>query len=305
MAKVIEISGVDKYYADLHVVKKLSFTADSGTCVGLLGPNGAGKTTTVRMLTAQYPYPSGSMKVFGMEVADYPREIKARMGIVPQHTNLDEEFDVEGNLRTYASFFGIPKSVYQPRINEQLAFWGLSEKRKAKIPELSGGMARRLLIARALINHPGLLILDEPTSGLDPQSRRIVWDKITDLKKQGITILLTTHYMEEAQRLCDRVVVMSLGEKVADEAPLHLIQNVMGEDILEAEADDPAWKAWAANLEEGLDYFTHGTRIYLFCRVCGHDSLSEMAVKRKLREFSVRKANLEDVYLKLTGLDLS
>jgi lipooligosaccharide transport system ATP-binding protein len=305
MPPVIEISDVSKCYGDLEVVKHLSFIAEKGTCVGLLGPNGAGKTTTVRMLTAQYPYPSGSMKVFGREVAQFPRETKQVMGIVPQNSNLDSDFNVEGTLRTYGMYFGIRKAECMPRINEQLEFWGLSDKRKTKIEELSGGMVRRLLIARALLNHPGLLIMDEPTTGLDPQSRRIVWEKITDLKKNGITILLTTHYMEEAQRLCDRVVVMSLGVKVADEAPELLIRNTMGEEILEVELADPAWQAWKPGLNEGLESFDHGSKAYVYCRACLRDTLGELAVRHKLREFSVRKANLEDVYLKLTGEGLT
>jgi lipooligosaccharide transport system ATP-binding protein len=147
--------------------------------------------------------------------------------------------------------------------------------------------------------------MDEPTTGLDPQSRRIVWEKITELKKNGITILLTTHYMEEAQRLCDRVVVMSLGEKVADEAPELLIRNTMGEEILEIESADPAWQIWKAGLSEGLESFDHGSKAYVYCRACLRDTLGELAVKHKLREFSVRKANLEDVYLKLTGEGLT
>jgi lipooligosaccharide transport system ATP-binding protein len=302
---IIEIAGVNKYYGDLHVVKDLSFVAGKGTCVGLLGPNGAGKTTLVRMLTAQYPYASGSIKVFEKEVASHPREVKALMGIVPQTANLDPDFSVEVNLRVYSMYYGVPKAVCAPRIAEQLAFWGLLEKRKAKIDALSGGMVRRLLVARAMINNPGLLVMDEPTTGLDPQSRRMVWDKITGLKQKGITILLTTHYMEEAQKLCDRVVVMNLGEKVADDVPEALIRNTMGEEILETENQDVEWISWKNRLEPDLDYFDYGTKAYLFCKTCGGDGLGERAVAKGLKRFSVRAPNLEDVYLKITGKELS
>jgi lipooligosaccharide transport system ATP-binding protein len=305
MPPVLQITNVSKNFGPLEVVKDLSFTADRGTCVGLLGPNGAGKTTLVRMLTAQYPYPKGSIRVFDLEVCRHPRETKAALGIVPQTANLDPDFDVEDNLTTYSRYFGIPKRIYQERVEQQLQFWGLAEKKKAKITELSGGMVRRLLIARGLLNHPGLLVMDEPTAGLDPQSRRMVWDKITDLKRQGITILLTTHYMEEAQRLCDQVVVLSQGVKVADDAPERLIRSVMGEEILEVDGEDPAWRVWKAHLDDGLDYFEYGAKSYVYCTGCRAETLARTAVDQKLRGFSARRPNLEDIYLKLTGRDLS
>ena len=163
---------------------------------------------------------------------------------------------------------------------------------------------RRLLIARSMLNNPGLLVMDEPTTGLDPQSRRMVWDKVTALKKKGITILLTTHYMEEAQKLCDRVVVLNLGEKVADDAPEKLIKETLGEEIIEVESNDPIWLSWKENLEPGMGYFDYGAKSYAYCKICRTETLGQIAVERKLKEFTVRKPNMEDVYIKLTGKDL-
>lgn len=304
---IIHIDGVCKNFGDLQVVDHLTFDVERGICFGLLGPNGAGKTTTVRMITAQYPYPAGSIQVFGLEVKDHPREVKARMGVCPQTANLDPDFDVEHNLQTYAMYYRIPQQIIASRIREQLAFWGLEEKRNEKIGRLSGGMVRRLLFARALINEPDLLVLDEPTTGLDPQTRRAVWDKITDLKEKGITILLTTHYMEEAQRLCERVVVMDKGNKLADAPPGELIGNIIGNEVLEIDADDTGWLRWIkdGSASSHVEWFEAGSKVFVFCRDCEHIPLAERAVASGIKSFSARPANLEDVYLKLTGKNLS
>lgn len=303
---VLRLDDVSKNFGSLQVVNHLSFSVERGICLGLLGPNGAGKTTTVQMITAQYPYPSGSIRVFDMEVKNAPRIVKTRMGICPQTANLDPDFDVVHNLEVYAMYYGIPGAVVRPRIEEQLRFWGLEEKKKERTRNLSGGMVRRLLFARALINKPDLLILDEPTTGLDPQTRRTVWDKVTNLKKNGTTILLTTHYMEEAQKLCDRVVVMDKGNKLTDDTPDALIRRIIGHEVLEIEADDPASRNWLQNgaAQNGIEWFEAGSKLFVHCRTCRQVSLAETAVAGGAKTFTARAPNLEDVYLKLTGKNL-
>ncbi len=304
---IIFLDNVCKSFGSLQVVNHLSFSIERGICFGLLGPNGAGKTTTVQMITAQYPYLAGSIRVFDMEVKDNPRRVKARMGICPQNANLDPDFDVLRNLEVYAMYYGIPHAVARPRIDEQLRFWGLEEKRKEKTRNLSGGMVRRLLFARALINRPELLILDEPTTGLDPQTRRTVWDKVTSLKKNGTTILLTTHYMEEAQKLCNRVVVMDKGNKLTDDSPEVLIRDIIGHEVLEIEGNDPASQSWLRNgaSSNGIEWFEAGSKLFVHCRTCRKVSLAETAVAGGVKTFTARPPNLEDVYLKLTGKSLS
>lgn len=211
-----------KYYDGLKAVDSINFEIEQGECFGFLGPNGAGKTTVMGIIYCFMPPTSGEVRVFGMDVTKKPSEIKNRVGVMPQEANLDPELTVLENLLVYARYFDIPKKTYLPLVRELLAFVELKDKAGAKIDSLSGGMKHRLLLARALVNNPYLLILDEPTTGLDPHSRHSVWDKLVELKIKGTTLLLTTHYMEEAEKLCDRVAIMDSGKIVTVDSPARL-----------------------------------------------------------------------------------
>lgn len=221
---IVEAKGLTKDYGNLRAVDGVTFEIFEGECFGFLGPNGAGKTTVMKMIHCYMPPTSGSIKVFGMDVFDNKSEIKARIGVMPQEDNLDPDLSVMENLIVYARYFDIPKKVSMVKAKELLDFVEMTEKRDVKITDLSGGMKRRLLLARAMINDPYLLILDEPTIGLDPHSRLSVWKKLEYLKSIGRTLILTTHYMEEAQRLCDRVAIMDSGRIVAIDSPERLIE---------------------------------------------------------------------------------
>ncbi len=219
---VITARKLSKYYNSLRAVDGIDFDIATAECFGFLGPNGAGKTTVMRIISCYIPPSDGEVTVFGMGVREAPSAIKSRIGVMPQEDNLDPDLSVLENLVVYARYFDIPKRTSLPYARELLDFVGLGEKAAAKIGSLSGGMKRRLVLARSLINKPELLILDEPTTGLDPQSRHAVWDKLRFLKAQGTTLLLTTHYMEEAETLCDRVAIMDSGRIIAIDSPLAL-----------------------------------------------------------------------------------
>jgi lipooligosaccharide transport system ATP-binding protein len=226
-----------KSYDGRVAVDCIDFTVGPGTCFGFLGPNGAGKTTTMKMIYGLATVGGGQLRVLGMDVAEQRREVKAHLGVVPQETNLDGEFTVLDNLLVQASYFGIPRRDAQPRAERLLEFTQLSERAGDRIETLSGGMKRRLLVARALINEPDLVVLDEPTTGLDPQARLAVWRAMEELKDRGVTLLLTTHYMEEAARLCDRLVIMDLGRIVAEGDPVALIREHQAENLEEVFLD--------------------------------------------------------------------
>jgi lipooligosaccharide transport system ATP-binding protein len=222
-----------KSYDGRVAVDGIDFTVGPGTCFGFLGPNGAGKTTTMKMIYGLATVGGGELRVLGMDVAAQRREVKAHLGVVPQETNLDGEFTVLENLLVQASYFGIPRRDAQPRAERLLEFTQLSERSGDRIETLSGGM----LVARALINEPDLVVLDEPTTGLDPQARLAVWRAMEELKDRGVTLLLTTHYMEEAARLCDRLVIMDLGRIVAEGEPVALIREHQAENLEEVFLD--------------------------------------------------------------------
>ena len=221
---IITAKGLTKYYSDLKAVDNIDFEIAKGECFGFLGPNGAGKTTVMGIIYCFMPPSDGEVKVFGMGVTESPSEIKARIGVMPQEDNLDPDFSVLENLIVYARYFDIPKKDSSKTAWELLDFVELRQKADVNIKELSGGMKRRLLLARALVNNPELLILDEPTTGLDPHSRLSVWEKLRQLKSKGTTLILTTHYMEEAERLCDRVAIMDLGRVVVIDSPTNLMK---------------------------------------------------------------------------------
>ncbi|MBI2567852.1 MAG: ATP-binding cassette domain-containing protein [Candidatus Schekmanbacteria bacterium] len=282
-------------------VDAIRFEMSQGECLGLLGPNGAGKTTTVRMIACFTPITSGCARVFGLDVASKPREVKAFLGICPQEDNLDPDFSVRRNLLVFARYYDIPRAEARRRADELLAFVQLTDRADALIPELSGGMKRRLILARALINEPRLLLLDEPTTGLDPQARHLLWNRVRQLKGQGVSVLLTTHYMEEAAQLCDRVILMDGGRILLDGPPARLVAQEVGREVVEIwnVADEVrrfvAENAWRTEQVED--------RIYVYADSGG-------AVTARLtehfpgQEHLMRHATLEDVFLLRTGRTL-
>ena len=299
---VVEIRGLNKSYADSQVVNKLDLSVQAGECFGLLGPNGAGKTTTLRMLLGMTQPDSGSIDVLGKNVESQARLIRQQVGVVPQMDNLDPDFSVIENLRTYASYFGLRGELLEQRIAELLSFARLEKKQDASIDMLSGGMKRRLTLARALVNEPDLLILDEPTTGLDPQARQLIWQRLREVKQSGSTLILTTHYMEEAQRLCDRLAIMDNGVVVAQGSPRELIETHIESQVVEIYG--LGLQGWCSSADVArfgrVEYIGESVLIYtedeqsLISDVCRHEQI----------DFLHRRANLEDVFLKLTGRDL-
>ena len=305
MSEIIRARGLTKRFGELVAVNGIDFSVERGECFGLLGPNGAGKTSTIRMTTCVSPLTSGELLVDGMDVMTSGREIKARLGVVSQEENLDPDLSVQQNLLVYARYFDIPNEEARRRADEVLELFQLEERRHETVDNLSGGMKRRLIIARALINKPSILVLDEPTTGLDPQARHLVWRKLRLLQSQGITILLTTHYMEEAAHLCDRLVVMHLGEILAEGTPAELIERHVGQHVLELRVSDGTREAAIEILRrrEGLRLEDVEDMVYVF------GATQEWpAVLEDLREFKNdlrrREATLEDVFLQLTGRGL-
>ena len=292
-----------KRFGDNVAVDGVTFEVQDGEIFGLLGPNGAGKTTTIRMITCASPITAGHLVVSGHDVAEEPRLVKSRIGVVPQDENLDPDLPVRKNLEVYARYFDLPGDVIQRRVSEQLAFFELEAKAEDRVDTLSGGMRRRLLIARALIHEPDLLVLDEPTVGLDPQARHLVWDQLRRLREHGVTQLLTTHYMDEAAQLCDRIVVMNHGTILAEGTPRALVREHAGERVLELRLPSEERDALLAEANlPGLDLEAYGDVAYLF----GDEVALALIATQLDDEFRslFRPANLEDVFLRLTGRDL-
>jgi lipooligosaccharide transport system ATP-binding protein len=298
---VIEAHGLVKRYADLTAVDGIDFAIPAGQCFGFLGPNGAGKTTTVKMIHCFAPVTSGDLRVFGWDVRRHPREIKARIGVCQQEDNLDPDFSVHKNLLVFGRYFGIAAPVREKRARELLDFMGLWERRGSGIRELSGGLKRRLVIARALINDPDLLILDEPTTGLDPQSRHQVWDRIRQLRRQGKTILLTTHYMDEAQTLCDRLVIMDHGKILVEGEPAALVKERVGREVVEVWGAPEALRELARR--SGWRFESDSDRLFVYTD-SGESVLAAIAGKFPVERCMVRTAGLEDLFLTLTGREL-
>jgi lipooligosaccharide transport system ATP-binding protein len=299
----IIVENATKTYKNVRAVNNLSFSVKSGECYGLLGPNGAGKTTMMKMLYGKTLMDSDcrcSINVFGYNPKENELEIKYLSGIVQQEDNLDLELSVIQNLLIYSRFYGLPKKVSLPRIEYLLDFMDLSEKKDSRIRQLSGGMKRRLSIARSLINSPKLLILDEPTTGLDPQVRHIIWDRVRALQKEGVTVLLTTHYMEEAFQLCDRLSIMNNGEKILEGKPIKLIESNIEPYVLEV-----------FNLESmrGVKYSNKirsentDSRALLYSE--NLNALNRLSKNMETGEFYLRQSNLEDLFLKVTGRNLN
>ncbi len=283
------------------MVREIDFAIAPGQCFGFLGPNGAGKTTTLRMLLGLSPPSGGTLTVFGQPMPDAGRTVRARMGVVPQADNLDPDFTVVENLITYGSYFGLDEAVLRPRIQELLAFVELTDRADTKIDTLSGGMKRRLTIARALINDPELVILDEPTTGLDPQVRHLIWARLRELLKRGKTLILTTHYMEEAERLCDELVIMDQGRILERGAPRTLVDKHVPGDVVEVR-QPPAGLAEELSGETGLELEPVGESLYAYTRDA--HALIERLDARGGLTYLHRPASLEDVFLRLTGREL-
>lgn len=305
VVKVVEARELTKKYGKFVAVKKIDFYVTEGECFGFLGPNGAGKTTTVKMIYCFSPVTSGSLTVLGMDVRRYEREIKAQLGVVPQENNLDPELTVRQNLLVYAGYFNIVGAEAERRAGELLEFFGLADKKDTPANDLSGGMKRRLVIARALINRPKLLILDEPTTGLDPQARHLVWQQLRELKDKGITLLLTTHYLEEADRLCDRLLIMDGGIILDQGEPRALVEKHVGREVLELSVPENQREQLLEQVRgEVSGYLNLGSSLYLFPRN-GRLLLAGLQSKGfDLRYQLLRPANLEDVFFKLTGRGL-
>jgi lipooligosaccharide transport system ATP-binding protein len=303
MATFIEAKGLTKKYGDLVAVDGISFEISEGECFGFLGPNGAGKTTTVKMIHCVSPLTSGTLNVAGRPAHIGNRAIKQMTGVIPQEITLDPDLTVWENLSIFARFFDIPKREARQRIDELLKFVELEGKRKSKIDELSTGMKRRLLVARALLNKPKLIVADEPTTGLDPQARHMIWQRLRQLKAQGATLILTTQYMEEAEQLCDRIVVMHQGKILREGLPLKLIEEEIGREVVEIRIGHEEDDRLVRELEAfACGHERVGDTIYFYCR-SGHDIMRKLA-ELDLPNTWARPATLEDVFLKLTGRGL-
>jgi lipooligosaccharide transport system ATP-binding protein len=304
-APVISARNLRKTYKDFVAVDDLSFEVTPGESFGLLGPNGAGKSTTMRMLGAVSARTSGDLDILGLDPNDYGPEVRSRLGVVPQSDNLDSEIRVRENLLVYGRYFGIPRAVVAKRADELLEFAQLADRAKARVDDLSGGMKRRLTIARALINEPRILLLDEPTTGLDPQARHVLWDRLFRLKEQGTTLVLTTHYMDEAEQLCDRLVVVDKGLILAEGSPASLIREYSSREVLELRfGSDKNEDAVARLAGIGDRIETLPDRVLIFT-ADGESALEEVS-RRGIESLTslVRRSSLEDVFLRLTGRTL-
>lgn len=300
---VIVAKNLRKNFNGLAAVAGIEFDINKGECFGFLGPNGAGKTSTMRMIYCFSPPSSGVLNVFDTPVLQDPASIKSRIGVVPQDDLLDTYLTVWENLLLYAHYFDIPMREAKRRAEELLEFFSLTEKRNQKLNELSGGMRRRLMIGRALINQPELLILDEPTTGLDPQARHLIWQKLRSLKQAGVTMALTTHYMEEADQLCDRLVIMDHGKILAQGTPPDLIANYVGAEVMEVRGHQAPLKALKDKIDGRYPAEFVADTLYIRLAERNHELWNEYPEIREM-DFHSRPATLEDVFLTLTGREL-
>ena len=302
---LISARGLTKRYGDFTAVDAIDFDVAKGESFGLLGPNGAGKSTTMRIIAATSQRTSGTITILGRDPEEHGPQIRAHLGVVPQQDNLDTELTVTENLFIYGRYFGLSKKFIKTKIEELLEFAQLEEKRDVKVDALSGGMKRRLTIARALVSEPDILMLDEPTTGLDPQARHILWDRLFRLKELGVTLVITTHFMDEAEQLCDRLVVMDKGKIMAEGSPLELIKTYSTKEVLEVRFGSdrnkeiaPTLRAMCSRMEELPD------RILMY--VEDGEALLEEILNKQLHPTTslVRRSSLEDVFLRLTGRTL-
>jgi lipooligosaccharide transport system ATP-binding protein len=302
---LVHARGLTKRFGDFTAVDGVDFDVRTGEAFGFLGPNGAGKTSTMRMIACSSPITDGELSVIGMDPRRQAAEIKSQIGVVPQIDNLDAELTVRENLLMYARYFDIPSELASERATELLDFVQLAERAKDQVDPLSGGMKRRLTIARSLINNPDLIILDEPTTGLDPQARHLVWERLYRLKQRGATLIITTHYMDEAEQLCDRLVVMDKAKIVAEGSPRALIEEYSTREVLELRLTDAVRATLNGRLDGIADRVEFLPDRLLLYVADGEDALD--AVHRRevpLESALVRRSSLEDVFLRLTGRSL-
>jgi len=304
-APVISATGLTKKYKDFVAVGGIDFEIAPGESFGFLGPNGAGKSTTMRMVGAVSTRTSGDLSILGMDPNDRGPEIRSLLGVVPQQDNLDQELRVRDNLIVYGRYFGISRASVAKKADELLEFAQLADRAKAKVDDLSGGMKRRLTIARALINDPRILLLDEPTTGLDPQARHILWDRLFRLKEQGTTLVLTTHYMDEAEQLCDRLVVVDKGTIMAEGSPASLIREYSSREVAEVRFGSDRNATVAEQIQDVGDRIEVLPDRILIYSADGDAELAELA-RRGFEPITslVRRSSLEDVFLRLTGRTL-
>ena len=299
----MEAKNLTKKFGDFIAVNSINFQIFNGESFGFLGPNGAGKTTTMKMIQSVSPLTEGKLTIADINIKENSRKIKEMIGVAPQEDNLDPDFTVFQNLIYYARYFDIPKEKAKIKAEELLKFMQLEEKRNVIITSLSGGMRRRLILARALMNEPQILVLDEPTTGLDPQARHLIWTKIGSLKKQGVTVILTTHYMDEAAKLCDRIIIMNHGKIIEKGNPSELVAKHVGKEVLEV-----------LNTKESMDWVKHyfpdsridfvGDKIQVFANK-PREVLTRIIKESSFKGVLKRESNLEDVFLKLAGRRLS
>jgi lipooligosaccharide transport system ATP-binding protein len=302
---LISARGLTKKFGDFTAVDGIDFDVAKGESFGLLGPNGAGKSTTMRIIAATSRRTSGTISILGRDPEEHGPQVRAHLGVVPQQDNLDTELTVTENLYIYGRYFGLSKKFVNTKVDELLAFAQLEEKKDVKVEALSGGMKRRLTIARALVSEPDILMLDEPTTGLDPQARHILWDRLFRLKEDGVTLIITTHFMDEAEQLCDRLVVMDKGKIMAEGSPAELIKKYATREVLEVRFGSDRNKEVAPVLREMCDRIEElPDRILLY--VEDGESLLEAITAKKLHPNTslVRRSSLEDVFLRLTGRSL-
>ena len=302
---LVHARNLTKRFGGFTAVDAIDFDVRPGRAFGFLGPNGAGKTSTMRMIACSSPVTDGELTVIGMDPRTQARQIKARLGVVPQIDNLDQELTVRENLEMYARYFDIPRDVARRRADELLEFVQLAERATDQVEPLSGGMKRRLTIARALINEPELIILDEPTTGLDPQARHLLWERLYQLKRRGATLLVTTHYMDEAEQLCDRLVVMDKAKIVAEGSPRELIDRYSTREVLELRLTDAARSSLDGALDGLADRYEELPDRLLLYTNDGERSLDEVHRREiPVESALVRRSTLEDVFLRLTGRSL-
>jgi len=301
MTPIIEAKNLTKIFGDLTAVDNISFQVYPGECFGMLGPNGAGKTSTIRMIYSLSPMTSGTLDVFGLDVTRNARAIKSRLGVCHQDNNLDPDLTVKQNLEVFSRYFNMSDQAAQVQTESLLKFMALEHRKDARVTELSGGMMRRLVLARALLNAPELLILDEPTTGLDPQSRHQVWERLGELKAKGLTILISTHNMDEASRLCDRLIIMDHGSILVEGKPLELIRQYVGHDIIEVLEPNQMLRAFVQS--RNMEHEDLGHRLIINTGD-GNALFREISNAYCEEGCIMRMATLEDVFLKLTGREL-
>jgi lipooligosaccharide transport system ATP-binding protein len=301
MSPIIEAKNLTKIFGDIVAVENISFTVFSGECFGMLGPNGAGKTSTIRMIYGLSPMTRGTLDVFGLDVTRNARAIKSRLGVCHQDNNLDPDLTVKQNLEVFSRYFNMSKEAAEIQAESLLKFMALDHRKDSKVTELSGGMMRRLVLARALLNAPELLILDEPTTGLDPQSRHQVWERLGELKAKGLSILISTHNMDEASRLCDRLIIMDHGDILVEGKPFELIRQYVGHDIIEVHEPSQALRAFVQS--RNMEHEDLGHRL-IISTGDGNALFREISNEYCQEGCVMRMATLEDVFLKLTGREL-